>query len=121
MEHLESCSDAEMDPSQHRIQLSSFCGGDSLIDSIGSIELFITTAVPYSYTAVGSAAYKRELSWKCEPCSTGLLGQYRDVPIISTGCLYLNIIILVQKWFRSELFDDRCQSHGGAVLISHWN
>ena len=41
---------------------------------------------------------------------------YRDVPIISTGCLYMNIIIPVQKWFRSELSDARCRSHGACSI-----
>ena len=34
---------------------------------------------------------------------------YRDVPIISTGCLYMNIIFPVPNSCRSELFDDQCR------------
>ena len=36
-----------------------------------------------------------------------LIQYYRGVPIIRNGSLELNIVILVQKWFRSELFDDQ--------------
>ena len=41
---------------------------------------------------------------------------YREVPNLSTGCLYMNIIIPVQKCFRSELFDDQCRSHGACSI-----
>ena len=45
---------------------------------------------------------------------------YRDVPIISTGCLYMNIIFPVPKSCRSELSMAGAEVVLRTVLIPHW-